>query len=78
MTDMANTYYYNAWVEIVGNVKSRCICEFHVYKAWATNLPKIDGTKEEKAVAPQDVAEESRSAHIRGNILQVRRDIDRI
>lgn len=49
MSDMANTYY-NAWVELGGYVKSRRVCEWHVYKAWSTNFPNIKGTTEEKAL----------------------------
>lgn len=40
MTDMDNSFY-NAWLEVMGDVQYRLYCSWHVDLAWRRNLGKV-------------------------------------
>lgn len=40
MTDMDNSFY-NAWVGVMGDVKYRLYCSWHIDQAWRKNLGKV-------------------------------------
>lgn len=42
MTDMDNSFY-NAWVDVMGDVQYRLYCSWHVDQAWRRNLGKVFG-----------------------------------
>lgn len=49
MSDITDTFY-NAWQQVMGNVRYRLLCSWHVDRAWQKNLSKINNKKKRSEV----------------------------